>query len=91
MEKFGLSRLFSRDCTFKSCRCYYPIGNTKQKVVKIIKQISKQGIEKLLKDGVIRHTHRGYVNPKNGEHIGFYKTCGGKKYIEDYYADLVMK
>ena len=91
MEKFGLSRLFSRDRTFKSCRCYYPIGNTKQKEVKIIKQISKQGIERLLKDGIIRHTHRGYVNPKNGEHIGFYKTCGGKKYIEDYYADLVMK
>ena len=65
--------------------------NTKQKEVKIIKQISKQGIEKLLKDGIIRHTHRGYVNPKNGEHIGFYKTCGGKKYIEDYFADLVMK
>ena len=37
------------------------------------------------------HTHRGYVNPKNGEHIGYYKTCGNKKYIEDYYADLVMK
>ena len=65
--------------------------NTIQKEVKIIKQIPKQGIEKLLKDGIIRHTHRGYVNPKNGEHIGFYKTCGGKKYIEDYYADLVMK
>ena len=64
--------------------------NTKQKEVKIIKQISKQGIEKLLKDGIIRHTHRGYVNPKNGEHIGFYKTVH-KKYIEDYYADLVMK
>ena len=65
--------------------------NLKWKEVKIIKQISKQGIEKLLKDGIIRHTHRGYVNPKNGEHIGFYKTCGGKKYIEDYYADLVIK
>ena len=64
--------------------------NTKQKEVKIIKQISKEGIEKLLKDGIIRHTHRGYVNPKNGEHIGFYKTVH-KKYIEDYYADLVMK
>ena len=58
--------------------------------MKIIKQISKQGIEKLLKDGIIRHTHRGYVNPKNGEHIGFYNTVH-KKYIEDYYADLVMK
>lgn len=65
--------------------------NIIQKEVKIIKQISKQGIEKLLKDGIIRHTHNGYVNPKNGEHIGYYKTCGGKKYIEDYYADLVMK
>ena len=65
--------------------------NTIQKEVKIIKQISKQGIEKLLKDGIIRNTHRGYVNPKNGEHIGYYKTCGGKKYIEDYFADLVMK
>ena len=61
--------------------------------MKIIKQISKQGIEKLLKDGIISHTHRGYVNPKNGEHIGYYKTSGTakKRYIEDYYADLVMK
>ena len=60
---------------------------------KIIKQISKKGIERLLKDGIIRHTHRGYVNHKNGEHIGYYKTCGAskKRYIEDYYADLVMK
>ena len=67
--------------------------NLKWKEVKIIKQISKNGIEKLLKDGIIRHTHRGYVNPKNGEHIGYYKTSGvaKKRYIEDYYADLVMK
>ena len=65
--------------------------NTIRKEVKIIKQISKQGIEKLLKDGIIRHTHNGYVNPKNGEHIGYYRTCGGKKYIEDYFADLVIK
>ena len=65
--------------------------NTIQKEVKIIKQISKNGIEKLLKDGIIRNTHNGYVNPKNGEHIGYYRTCGGKKYIEDYFADLVMK
>ena len=61
------------------------------KAVKIIKQISKQGIEKLLKDGVIINTNRGYVNPKNREHIGFYKTVHNKRYIEDYYADLVMK
>ena len=67
------------------------LGIQNRKWWKIIKQISKQGIEKLLKAGIMRHTHRGYVNPKNGEHIGYYKTCGGKKYIEDYYADLVMK
>ena len=66
------------------------LGIQYRKKWKIIKQISKQGIEKLLKDGVIRHTNRGYVNPKNGEHIGFYKTVH-KRYIEDYYADLVMK
>lgn len=59
------------------------------KAVKKIKQISKQGIEKLLKDGVIRNTRRGYVDSK-GEHIGFYKTVH-KRYIEDYYANLVMK
>ena len=60
--------------------------------MKIIKQISKNGIEKLLKDGIIRNTHNGYVNPKDGEHIGYYKTSGAakKRYIEDYYADLVM-
>ena len=47
----------------------------------------------MLKDGVIRNTYRGYVNPKNDEHIGYYKTWGAskKRYIEDYYVDLVMK
>lgn len=62
------------------------------KEVKIIKQISKKQIEKLLKDGVIRNSHNGYID-SNGEHIGYYKTSGvaGKRYIEDYYADLVMK
>ena len=65
--------------------------NTIQKEVKIIKQISKQGIEKWLKDGIIRHTTRGYVNPKNGEHIGYYRTCGAakKRYIEEQYYDLL--
>lgn len=60
------------------------------KAVKIIKQISKAQIEKLLKDRVIRNTRRGYVKA-NGEHIGYYKTCGGKRYIEDYYVDLLNK
>ncbi len=59
------------------------------KVVKKIKQISKQGIEKLLKNGIICNTCRGYVDSK-GKYIGFYKTVH-KRYVEDYYADLVMK
>lgn len=59
-------------------------------MVKIIKQISKEQIEKMLKDEVIRNTHRGYVKA-NGGHIGYYKTCGGQRYIEDYYVDLLEK
>lgn len=65
-------------------------GNLIQKEVKIIKQISKTQIEKLLKDRVIRNTRRGYVK-RNGEHVGYYKTCGGKRYIENYYVDLFDK
>ena len=61
----------------------YSAGN-KSKDVKIIKQISKSEIEKLLSEGVIRNTRRGYVD-RRGEHIGYYKTCGGKRYIEDKY------
>ena len=53
--------------------------------VKIIKYISKNEIEKLLSEGVIRNTRRGYVD-RRGEHIGYYKTCGGKRYIEDKFV-----
>ena len=42
--------------------------------MKIIKYISKNEIEKLLSEGVIRNTRRGYVDCR-GEHIGYYKTC----------------
>lgn len=62
----------------------YSVEN-KSKDVKIIKQISKSEIEKLLSEGVIRNTRRGYVD-RRGEHIGYYKTCGGKRYIEDKYV-----
>ena len=46
----------------------------------------------MLKDGVIRNTRKGYVD-SNGEHIGYYRTSGvsKKRYIEDYYANLVTK
>lgn len=53
--------------------------------MKIIKQISKSEIEKLLSEGVIRNTKYGYVNRKRNP-VGYYKTCGGKRYIEDKYV-----
>ena len=63
--------------------CYS--AENKFKDVKIIKYISKNEIEKLLSEGVIRNTRRGYVD-RRGEHIGYYKTCGGKRYIEDKFV-----
>lgn len=52
----------------------------------IIKPISKKEIEKLMDKGIIRNTHKGYIN-KKGYHVGYYKTSGNNRYIEDYYAD----
>lgn len=62
------------------------IKNKLQKELIIIKPISKKEIEKLVEKGVIRNTHTGYVNNK-GYHVGYYKTSGNKRYIEDYYAN----
>ena len=55
--------------------------------MKIIKYISKNEIEKLLSEGVIRNTRRGYID-KNGYPVGFYRTKGvaKKRYIEDKYV-----
>lgn len=52
-----------------------------------MKKITKQGIEKLIKAGFIENCHEGYVNPKKNYRVGYYKTCGGHRYIEDWYAD----
>ena len=58
--------------------------------MKIIKQISKSEIEKLLSEGVIRNTRRGYVD-RRGNHIGYYRTSGvsKKRYIEKQYYDML--
>lgn len=56
------------------------------KVGIIIKLVTKKEMEKLLSHGYLRQTHTGYVNNK-GQHVGYYKTCGGKRYITDWYAD----
>lgn len=52
-----------------------------------MKEISKGGIEKLIKAGYLKNTGEGYVNPKKNYRVGYYKTCGGRRYIEDWYAD----
>lgn len=64
--------------------CY--ITENKLKDVKIIKYISKKEIKKLLSEGVIRNTKRGYID-KNGNPVGYYRTKGvaKKRYIEDKY------
>lgn len=63
------------------------IAENKLKDVKIIKQISKNEIEKLLSESVIRNTKRGYVD-RRGEQVGYYRTKGvaRKRYIEDEYV-----
>ena len=61
----------------------------KERVEFYLKEISKQEIEKLIKVNIIKNTGKGYVNSKNGYGVGYYKTCGGHRYIEDFYADKV--
>ena len=52
-----------------------------------LKEISKEGIQKLIERGLLKNTGNGYVNPKKNYRVGYYKTCGGHRYIEDFYAD----
>ena len=70
-----------------------PYWEFKTKVVKIIKEISYKGIQKLLSEGILKNTHRGYVNA-NGGHVGYCKTVH-KHYIQDGYVkklnDLMNK
>ena len=65
----------------------YSAGNKSRKKWKIIKYISKNEIEKLLSEGVIRNTKRGYID-RNGNPVGYYRTKGvaKKRYIEDKYV-----
>jgi hypothetical protein len=56
-----------------------------------LKEISKQEIEKLIGANIIKNTGKGYVNTKNGYGVGYYKTCGGHRYIEDKFADIAKR
>ena len=54
-----------------------------------IKQITKEEVNVLLKNGVLKNTTDGLVNQK-GYPTGFY-TTRTKKYIEDKYVDIARK
>lgn len=57
-----------------------------------LKEISKEGINKLIKAGFIRNTNKGYVNPKNNQPVGCVRTVHGRhRYIEDWYANMAKK
>lgn len=57
-----------------------------------IKQISKQGMDLLIKHGIIRNTNHGYVD-QNGNDIGFYRTKGvaKKRYVKDKFINMLSK
>lgn len=54
-----------------------------------MKTISKQEMEKLVKNKIIHNTARGLVD-KYGNPTGFYRTKT-RRYIEDKYADIAKK
>lgn len=86
--------VYKRFRTFHSPKEMYAlVANFIQKVVDFLKSISKDGIEKLVRKGVIKNTKDGYVDTKNGYLIGFYRTkgAGKKRYVQDWVADLAVK
>ena len=58
-----------------------------------LKEISKEGIKKLIKAGFIKLSGKGgYINPKRNQPVGVIKTVHGRHYYtEDFYADMAMK
>ena len=54
----------------------------------LLKEITKEGIKKLIKAGFIQNTGDGYVNPKGHQPVKIIKTVHGRHYYtEDWYAD----
>lgn len=76
---------------FKSPLFYY-IKIHDERRIKKLKEISKEGIEKLIKAGYIKNSGKGFVNPKKHCTVGYYKTLHGRhRYIEDFYANVAEK
>ena len=75
-------------------KTYTPLGEyIKERVEFYLKEISKDGIEKLIKNGFIKLSGRGgYVNPKTHQDVSVVKTVHGRHYYtEDFYADMAAK
>lgn len=51
-----------------------------------MKQISKEEMDLLLKNGIVRNSNDGIVD-KQGYNVGFYRTRN-RRYIEDKYVDI---
>lgn len=57
-----------------------------------LKEIKKEGIQKLIRNGFIKSTGKGYINPKRGQYVSVVKTVHGRHYyIEDWYANMAQK
>ena len=58
-----------------------------------LKEITKDEIEKLIKVGLLKNTSDGFVNPQKNYRVGYYRTkgAGGRRYIENWYADMAKK
>lgn len=54
-----------------------------------MKQITKEEMERLLSNGIVRNSHKGFVD-KKGFTVGFYRTRN-KRYIEDKYVGIARK
>lgn len=54
-----------------------------------MKQITKEEMELLLNNGIVRNSNNGIVD-KNGFTVGFYRTRN-KRYIEDKYVGIARK
>lgn len=54
-----------------------------------MKLITKEEMNTLLKNGIVRNSHNGMVD-KRGFTVGFYRTRN-KRYIEDKYVGIARK
>lgn len=83
----------SEDRRGRAYTCYSLImRNSNESEVNIIKQISKQGMNLLIKRGIIRNTNHGYVY-QNGNDIGYYRTKGvaRKRYVKDKFVNMLSR